>query len=470
MKKHLLSLLAVLTVASASACTAVICSGKATVDGRPFIFKNRDSSSGMNNAMLQLTGTKYKFVGVFNARTTSTTSVWYGHNEAGFAILNTVIYYMNSATSSANTSAGALMKKALGQCATVDEFEQLLIQTQAGSVTLSTNFAVMDTLGNVALFETSNKSYTKFDVNDPEVAPDGYLIRTNFAFTSPFYDSTNHVGEQRYNAATRYMQETFADGAKIDPVKVVRELPRYLIHGSTGVNLWELEPEDISDVTYVRYNNFIPRYTSASAALMQGVASGEAPDHTVTWLNVGNPVCSVTVPIVINDQGAYPEIVQRITSAYTSELCDNALTLKSRMFTKLTDDNSVDTDSIDLSKLINKQQTGVMQQVVAVEDAIISRGTEIIDAMRTLPGADGSRGVRADNPDFVEYYQWVDMFWRDNFPRILKATDPQSGIDEVKTDRESNSRAAYTIDGRRVDGKLPSGTICIQDGKKILVR
>ena len=41
--------LVVLAVAEAYACTAVIASGKATTDGRPFIFKNRDSSDGINN-------------------------------------------------------------------------------------------------------------------------------------------------------------------------------------------------------------------------------------------------------------------------------------------------------------------------------------------------------------------------------------------------------------------------------------
>ena len=105
------------------------------------------------------------------------------------------------------------MKKALGQCATVDEFEALLQQTQAQatSLTLSTNFAVMDSLGNVAFFETSNRSYTKFDANDETVAPNGYIVRTNYSFTSPYYDTTNHVGEQRYKAACKYMDDTFIE-------------------------------------------------------------------------------------------------------------------------------------------------------------------------------------------------------------------------------------------------------------------
>ena len=192
MKHIFIFLLLVMTFCESQACTAVIASGKVTVDGRPFIFKNRDASEGIDNSLVTLKGAKYQFIGVVNHSTSaSPTSIWYGHNEVGFAILNTLSYYFNSATSKANTSAGSLMKKALGQCATVDEFEALLQQTQAQatSLTLSTNFAVMDSLGNVAFFETSNRSYTKFDANDETVAPNGYIVRTNYSFTSPYYEN-----------------------------------------------------------------------------------------------------------------------------------------------------------------------------------------------------------------------------------------------------------------------------------------
>ena len=114
MKRFILILSLLLTIVEAGACTAVIASGKVTADGRPFIFKNRDASDGTNNSLLMLQGTKFQYVGVVNYSTSSSpASIWYGHNEAGFAILNTLSYYFNSPTSKANTSAGALMKKAL---------------------------------------------------------------------------------------------------------------------------------------------------------------------------------------------------------------------------------------------------------------------------------------------------------------------------------------------------------------------
>ena len=76
MKRYLFILLSVFSILEARPCTAVIASGKVTADGRPFIFKNRDASEGIDNSLLVLKGTKYQFVGVVNYSTSaSPTSV-----------------------------------------------------------------------------------------------------------------------------------------------------------------------------------------------------------------------------------------------------------------------------------------------------------------------------------------------------------------------------------------------------------
>jgi hypothetical protein len=455
MKRLTLILLLALAIAEASACTAVIASGKVTADGRPFIFKNRDSSDGINNSLLTLKGSKYQYVGVVNYSTSSSpASMWYGHNEAGFAILNTLSYYFNSPTSKANTSAGPLMKKALGQCATVDEFEALLQQTQAqsSSVTLSTNFAVMDTLGNVAFFETSNRSYTKFDCNDETVAPNGYLIRTNYSFTSPYYDSTNHVGEQRYKAAQKYMQDTFGEG-KIDAVKVVHELPRYLYHGNTEVNLWEDIPDDINDVRNTYFSNFIPRYTSTSASLMQGITSGEPPTNTISWVAIGWPCGSFTVPIIITPSLVLPEVVKRSPGTYKSEMCTDALEFKKQVF-NIYHDGKQSTDSIDLSKLINKEETGILQKVTKADLVVCERGLDLIDQLRN--------GTSGDN-EVADYYNWVDSYWRTFHQNVTISCD-----DIIKDD--DNDDAYYSITGIVFKEKPTQPGIYINNRRKVVIR
>lgn len=449
-------LLVVLAVAEAYACTAVIASGKATTDGRPFIFKNRDSSDGINNSLITLKGSKYQYVGVVNYSTSSSpTSIWYGHNEAGFAILNTVSYYFNSPTSKANTSAGSLMKKALGQCATVNEFETLLRQTQeqtSTSVTLSTNFAVMDSLGNVAFFETSNKSYTKFDANDETVAPNGYLVRTNFSFTSPYYETTNHVGEQRYKAACKYMEDTFGND-KIDAVKLAHELPRYLYHGERQENLWDYMPSNIKDVRNVYFNNFIPRFTSTSASLMQGIKQGENAATTVSWIAMGWPCGSFTVPIVITPSLVLPQVVKRAAGTYKSEMCTNALELKNRVF-NIYHDNTQSTDSIDLSKLINMEETGILQKVMAADNEVSERGVALINQLR-----DGTAG---DN-EVAAYYDWVDATWREFFEEART-----SSINTIAIEND-NDNAFYSIDGIRFPEKPISPGIYINNRRKVVV-
>ena len=68
------------------ACTSVIVSGRVTKDGRPIIFKHRDTNK-MQNLSVVRQGPKYRYVGVVNAGDLTPVSVWGGHNEVGFAII-----------------------------------------------------------------------------------------------------------------------------------------------------------------------------------------------------------------------------------------------------------------------------------------------------------------------------------------------------------------------------------------------
>ena len=76
------------------ACTSVIVSGRVTKDGRPMIFKHRDSKS-VHNMMIVVQGQRYRYLGLVNAEDTTPNDVWGGHNEAGFGIINTAAYNMN---------------------------------------------------------------------------------------------------------------------------------------------------------------------------------------------------------------------------------------------------------------------------------------------------------------------------------------------------------------------------------------
>lgn len=69
-------------------CTAAVVSGKATPDGRPLLWKNRDTSNP-DNKVIFLRGEKFGFIAVINAGDRNAVNIWQGVNSQGFAIMNT---------------------------------------------------------------------------------------------------------------------------------------------------------------------------------------------------------------------------------------------------------------------------------------------------------------------------------------------------------------------------------------------
>ena len=66
MKKILAVIVTVLLTAPVFACTSAIFTGKCTKDGRPLMWKNRDTGE-LNNRLEHFKGKKYDFVGLVNS-------------------------------------------------------------------------------------------------------------------------------------------------------------------------------------------------------------------------------------------------------------------------------------------------------------------------------------------------------------------------------------------------------------------
>lgn len=71
----------------ASACTLIVASGRATANGRPLLWKNRDAPDVFNKLMY-FHGKKYNFIGLINSADASGQEIWGGLNEKGLAIIN----------------------------------------------------------------------------------------------------------------------------------------------------------------------------------------------------------------------------------------------------------------------------------------------------------------------------------------------------------------------------------------------
>ena len=112
----------------AHACTSVIISGRITEDGRPIMWKNRDSGDPGQNMMMFIKGKKYDFVGIVNADITKPKAVWGGVNSQGLCIMNTLSYNVDirPAEDKASSGNGLIQFEALSNCRDMAEFEALL--------------------------------------------------------------------------------------------------------------------------------------------------------------------------------------------------------------------------------------------------------------------------------------------------------------------------------------------------------
>lgn len=390
--KLLLLLAMMAKLITADACTSVIVSGRVTKDGRPMILKNRDSNN-YDNLSVIVQGEKYKYLAIVAAKDSLPRSVWSGHNEKGFAIINTAAYNLNGKERDVNGGKdGRLMKRALEICASVEDFEHFL-DTLPRPIGTNSNYGVIDAHGCCAYYETGNSGYTKFDANDPHVAPYGYLVRTNHAQSG---DRELDKGVERYMAMTDFMLNADFCG-QINREYLLRGVARNLKHGFSQIDLYKQIPESESERTIVPFKDFIPRYQSTSCVLIQGVKQGEDPLLTVNWTIVGSPLTTVAIPLLITADNRLPKVVTRGDDGY-AWLTKAGLELKDIIF-PLKRGNY--TEYIDLSKLINRQNTGILQKVLGIEDVVLKRGNSVVDAIREKGRAD---------KNLTEYYSWVDKY------------------------------------------------------------
>ncbi len=402
MKKRLLALFllaAMMTeVQPVLACTSVIVSGKATKDGRPMIFKHRDSGK-LHNMMIVVQGQRFRYLGLVNAEDTMPVDVWGGHNEAGFGIINTAAYNLNGDGGDTDGD-GIFIRKALELCATLEDFERLL-DTVKKPREVNSNFAVLDANGGCAYYETGNYDYVKFDVNDPNVAPNGYLMRTNFGTTG------NHKldqGVERYCAITDFMAEACKEG-HLEHDYLMTHISRYLKHGVTKFDMYDYMPENENDTRYFPFHDYISRHSSASVIMVQGVKAGESPQNTVSWTIIGWPLTTVAIPLVLTPSGKLPALVTNDGTGH-SRLNEMGLQLKDRVF-------SLKSGNVefygDLSKLINKKGTGILQRILPIEKEVMRRGEDALDGLRKLKSF----------KTMEAYYDWVDAYVAEQYKSLF---------------------------------------------------
>ncbi len=389
MNRLLFLILFTSSVQVAIACTSIVVSGRASADGRPFIFKNLDAKN-WNVVAASFQGERFFYTAMIIA-VSKPQGVISGFNEMGFSIINTNGKNLNIGKEDCGNNT-KVMRRALEICATLKDFETLL-DTLSRPKHLNSNYGVMDAVGGVAYYEASNKGYVKYDVNDPNVAPEGYLIRTNYGISG---DMSRGAGFERYKAMEMFIDEVKKDG-KISYEDVIRQGTRYLTHGETKINLFDLEPIDAKTPVFVDFTSFIPRRQTASAQLIQGVKPGENPLETVAWTICGSPLTTVCVPIWITSSHKLPKILTFNSDGHSS-MSDAGLELKKRLFPS---SKKRKTEDIDIAQLINKNGTGILQQIEPIEDEVFRKSKRLSRAIRR-------RGYARKRTE--RFYKWLDTY------------------------------------------------------------
>ena len=374
------------------ACTSIIVSGKVSADGRPFIFKNRDAND-KNHVIIICKGEKFHYTAITNKdyNAIRPSKVYSGYNQTGFSIINTVANNLNGLKKDISNNTRVL-RRALEICKTLKDFETLL-DTLPKPLHVDSNYGVMDAQGGIAYYEVSNKGYVKYDANDPQIAPNGYLIRTNFGVSG---SRILGKGFGRYTAMEMYIDGVKNSG-KISFEDVIRGATRFLTHGETKVNLYNYEPENSKKPMFVDFKDFIPKSVTVCAQLIQGVKNGENPMETTAWTMCGFPLTTVCIPIWLTEDNKLPKIVSRGSNGH-SMICDAGLALKKRLFPN---NKKRKKNEINLAQLINKSGTGILQKMKPIEDNVFLRAGEVQASIR-------KEGI--DSQKVTDFYSWIDQY------------------------------------------------------------
>lgn len=291
----------------ACACTSAIIPGWASPDGRPLLWKHRDTDV-LENSVRHFKGEEYSFTGLVNSSSEGG-EVWIGCNTAGFAIMNTASYCLkdDDVPASEMDREGRLMYRALEICASLADFEHFL-DTLARPYGVEANFGCIDAFGGAAYYETDNYGYFKRDVSAME---EGYCVVTNFSVSG---NRDRWKGVERYITADSLLRRMKAGErtfAAMTPHIIMDSLSRSYSHALLGIDLGRSAEEFLSASSGIAVDqDFIPRRSTSASVVVQGVRTGEPPCEAVFWAALGYPACAVMIPVPVSVEDHVPECMK----------------------------------------------------------------------------------------------------------------------------------------------------------------
>ena len=393
--KNILLLTALLAVwlMPALACTSAVVSGRATPDGRPLLWKHRDTDF-LKNHVEYVRGEKYDFIAVVNSADFHLKrEAWIGTNSAGFALMNTQSYNLVDVKDSEERGEanGRVIYRALEVCATVDDFCHFL-DTLAKPSRIEANFGVIDAQGGAMMFEVDYYTYKIYDANDPATAPDGYVARTNFSVSGQYGPG---AGVVRYKEAERVLPP-LARAQAVTPQRIFSDLSRSFHNCLLGIDLRQPPFTGAEASGWFADQDFIPRSSTSCSVVVQGVKKGEVAELTTMWTVLGYPPTGVAVPLWIDED--LPQMVTMDRSLGTSPLSAASLRLKDNVFSLKWGMGS--NRYLHWSLLYNAEGNGYMQRLAPFEEENFRLTEPVLEGWR--------RKGRVDRQEMQTLYRKLD--------------------------------------------------------------
>jgi hypothetical protein len=345
-------------------CTTAVITGQATADGSPILWKNRDTDS-LSNKIVLVREKPYDYLAAVNAAETSGRIVWGGLNSAGFAIINSVAYNLPQESGEARDLEGHVMADALRSCATADDFENYLKANLGPGLGVQTNFCVIDANGGAAIFETHNHGYKRLEASETTRK---YLLNTNFSRSGK---ADKGAGYLRYDRENELFRAVPAGKLTHDFVlqTAARDLGSTLLHHPDRAE-WKQLPADRP--AWIHANYTIDRGATACAMVIHGVKQGEDPRNATLWVILGEPVCSIAIPLWV----AAGETPAELRAGGRAPIYQESLRLQERLRPLKGRDR---VEYLDLSKLDNRAGTGWLPGNLELERGIIQEAARLLE-------------------------------------------------------------------------------------------
>jgi hypothetical protein len=373
MKKKFVFLALALVLSSSppfpvQACTTAVISPGAGSQGRPMLWKNRDTDF-LNNKVIFVRESPFSYLALVNAEDRSGRWVYAGLNSAGFAIFNSVAYNLPEKSGEMKDMEGTIMADALRTCSSIADFENYIRENLGPSLGSLANFGVLDAAGETALFEVSNHAYKKYLTGD---FPEKYIVNTNFARSG---EAETGAGYLRFDRAGELFRRVLP--GQISYRQILSQFSRDTGHALVQQPAFQ-QYKVISGKKpfWIATRDTIDRESTSAAVVVCGRMPGQINSPATFWVMLGEPLFTIAVPMWV-EAGAAPAPLWQGEKAV---LCQESKRLKKMARPYPETDRC---EYLDITRLDNREGTGFLPRLQQTEKEIFDLTEEFLKMQRS---------------------------------------------------------------------------------------